>query len=86
MKQIALDSSLNELPIDLLTVQIGCTESPLALFLFVLSSYGESLSGHGFAVLFFYNHVTTFKYHWIALAESSNLHDDCTLILALGCY
>ena len=51
MKQIALDSSLNELSIDLLTVQIGCTESLLASFLFVLSLYGESLDGHGFAIV-----------------------------------
>ena len=32
MKQIALDSSLNELSIDLLTVKISCAELPLALF------------------------------------------------------
>ena len=45
-KQIALDSSLNELSIDLLhilTVQISCAESPLASFLFVFNLYGESL-------------------------------------------
>ena len=43
-------TKLNELSIDLLTVQIGCTESPLALFLFVLSLYKETLGGHGFAM------------------------------------
>ena len=32
-------------------MQIGCTELPLASFLFVLSLYGESLGGHGFAVV-----------------------------------
>ena len=39
MKQIALDSSFSELSIDLLNMQIDCAESPLALFLFVLSLY-----------------------------------------------
>ena len=52
-KQIALYSSLNELSIDPLTVQIGRTESPLASFLFVLNSYGESVDGHGFAMVLF---------------------------------
>lgn len=60
-KLIAPDSSQNELSIDLLTVQIGCTEVPLASFLFVLSLYGESGLG-GYAVLpcngFIYDHVT----------------------------
>ena len=51
MKLIALDSSLNELSIDFLTVQIGGMESPLALLLFVLSLYGESLGGHGFTMI-----------------------------------
>ena len=50
-KEIVLDSSLTELSIDLLTVQISCTEPPLALFLFVLNLYGESLGGHGFVVV-----------------------------------
>ena len=48
MKQTALDSSLKKLSTDALTVQISRTESPLALFLFVLSFYGESLGGCGF--------------------------------------
>ena len=48
MKQIALDGSLNELSADALTLQIGCAESTLASFLFVLSFYGESLGGCGF--------------------------------------
>ena len=43
MKQITLDSPLKKLSSDALTVQIGCTESTLASFLFVLSFYGESL-------------------------------------------
>ena len=50
-QKIALDSSLNELSINLLTVQIGCTESPLVSSLFVLSLYGESLGGHDFAIV-----------------------------------
>ncbi len=60
-KLLAPDSSHNKLSIDLLTVQIGCTEVPLASFLFVLSLYGESGLG-GYAVLpcngFIYDHVT----------------------------
>ena len=75
-KQIALDSLLNKLSIDLLNVQIGCVNVLLALFLFVLSLYGKCLGGHGFKMV-----LST-----IVLAESSNVHDDCTLILVLGCY
>ena len=48
MKQIALDSSLKKLSTDALAMQIGSAESPLALFLFVLSFYGESSGGRGF--------------------------------------
>ena len=51
MEKIALDSSLNELSIDALTVQICSTEPPLALFLFVLSFYGESLDWHGYVTV-----------------------------------
>ena len=51
MKQISLDSPLKKLSSDALTVQIGCMESPLASFLFVLSFYGESLGGCGFATV-----------------------------------
>ena len=51
MKQIALDSPLKKLSSDALTVQIGCAESPLASFLFVLSFYGESLGGCGFTTV-----------------------------------
>ena len=51
MKQIALDSPLKKLSSDALTVKIGCAESPLASFLFVLSFYGESLGGCGFATV-----------------------------------
>ena len=46
-----LDSSLNELSTDALTVQIGSTEPLLALFLFVLSFYGKSLDGRGFVTV-----------------------------------
>jgi hypothetical protein len=48
MKQITVDSSLNKLSTEALTVQIGRAESPLASFLLVLSFYGESLGGRGF--------------------------------------
>ena len=41
MKQIAVDSSMKKLSIEVLILQIGCAESPLALFLLVLSFYGE---------------------------------------------
>ena len=51
MKQSALDSPLNKLSSDALTVQIGCAELPLASFLFVLSFYRESLGGCGFATV-----------------------------------
>ena len=43
-----LDSSLNELSTDALTVQIGSAEPLLASFLFVLSFYEESLGGRGY--------------------------------------
>ena len=57
MKQITLDSSQNELSIDLLTTQIGCMESLLALFWFVLSLYGKVW--YGMALQWFiYNRVT----------------------------
>ena len=32
-------------------MQIGSAEAPLALFLFVLSFYGESLGGRGFVTI-----------------------------------
>ena len=48
MNQIALDGSLMSYT---LTAQISCAESPLALFLFALSFYGESLGGCGFATV-----------------------------------
>ena len=51
MKQIALDSPLKKLSSDALIVQIGCAESLLASFLFVLRFYGESLGGCGFATV-----------------------------------
>ena len=46
-KQIALDSSLNGLSFDGLTVQIDSAESPLASFSFVLTFYGKNSSGRG---------------------------------------
>ena len=51
MEKIALDSSLNELSTDALTVQNGSAEPLLASFLFVLSFYGESLGGRGFVTV-----------------------------------
>ena len=51
MKQMTVDRSLKKLSIDTLTMKIGCTESPLASFLYVLSFYGETLGGHGFATV-----------------------------------
>ena len=46
-----LDSLLNELSTDALTVQIGSAEPPLASFLFVLSFYGGSLGGRGYVTV-----------------------------------
>ena len=40
-----LDRSLNKLCVDTITVQISSAELPLASLLFVLSLYGEILSG-----------------------------------------
>ena len=48
---MALDSSLNELSTNVLTVQIVSAEPLLALFLFALSLYGESLGEHGFVTV-----------------------------------
>ena len=48
MKQITVDSSLNKLSTEALTVQIGRAELTLASFFVVLSFYGESLGGRGF--------------------------------------
>ena len=50
MGKNALDSSLNELSTDALTVQIGSAESLLASFLFV-SFYEESLGGRGYVTV-----------------------------------
>ena len=47
----ALDSSLNELSTDALTVQIGSAEPLLASFLFILSFYEESLGGRGYVTV-----------------------------------
>ena len=46
-----LDSSLNELSTDILTVQIGSVEPLLASFLFILSFYEESLGGRGYVTV-----------------------------------
>ena len=51
MEKIALDSSLNELSTDAITVQNGSAEPLLASFLFVLSFCGESLGGRGFVTV-----------------------------------
>ena len=51
MKQITVDSSMKKLSTEALTLQIGRAESPLASFLLVLSFYGESLGGRGFATV-----------------------------------
>ena len=50
-KKNALDSSLNELSTDALTVQIDSAEPPLVSFLFVLSFYEESLGGRGYVTV-----------------------------------
>ena len=47
MKQITVDSSLNKLSTEALTVQIGSAELTLISFFVVLSFYGESLGGRG---------------------------------------
>ena len=51
MGKISLDSSLNELSTDALTMQNGSAEPLLASFLFVLSFYGESLGGCDFVMV-----------------------------------
>ena len=51
MKQITVDSSMKKLSTEAFTLQIGRTESLLASFLLVLSFYGESLGGRGFATV-----------------------------------
>ena len=45
MVKHALDSSLNKLCVDALTVQIGSAELPLASLLFVLRLYGDIIRG-----------------------------------------
>ena len=52
-EQVSLDSSLNVLSVDTLTVQISCVDLPLALCLFVLSLYVETLGGRGFTTVLF---------------------------------
>ena len=51
MKQITVDSSLNKLSTEALTVQIGRAEWTLASFFVVLSFYEESLGGRGFVMV-----------------------------------
>ena len=51
MKQMTVNRSLKELSIETLTTKIGHVESPLASFLFALSSYGETLGGRGFVMV-----------------------------------
>ena len=67
MKRIAVDSPMKKLSIEVLTLQIGCTESPLASFLLVLSFYGESLGGRGFVTVLL---RSRYKRRWIELVES----------------
>ena len=71
----ALDSSLNELSTDALTVQIGSAEPLLASFLFVLSFYEESLGGRGYVTV-----LSRYKHRWIELVESYLASDTRTLI------
>ena len=47
MKQMTAVRSLKKLSIVTLIMKIGCAESSLASFLFVLSFYGETLGGRG---------------------------------------
>ena len=51
MVKHALDSSLDKLCVDALTVQIGSAELLLASLLFVLSLYGEIFRGRNSYVL-----------------------------------
>ena len=51
MKQIAVDSSMKKLSTEVLALQIGPAESPLASFLLKLSFYGESLGGRDFVTV-----------------------------------
>ena len=51
MKYDTVDSLKKRLSTEALSLQIGRTESPLPLFLLVLSFYGESLEGHSFAIV-----------------------------------
>ena len=51
MKQITVDSSLNKLSNEALTVQIGHTELMLASYFVVLRFYGESLGRCGFVMV-----------------------------------
>ena len=44
---MTVDRSLKKLSIEPLTTKVGCAESPLASFLFVLSFYEETLGGRG---------------------------------------
>ena len=67
MKQMTVDRSLKKLSIETLTMKIGCAESPLASFLFVLSFYGETLGGHGFVTVCL---RSRYKHRWIELMES----------------
>ena len=51
MKQIAVDSSMKKLSTEALILQIGPAVSLVALYLLVLSFYGESLGGRGFVTV-----------------------------------
>ena len=80
MKQIAVDSSMKRLSIETLILQIGYAESLLASFLLVLSFYGESLGGRGFATVL----PTIMLQAPLDRARGELPFDTRTLISALG--
>ena len=51
MEKISLGGSGNEVSFDFSIVEIGSAEQPLALFIFVLSLYGETSKGRGLVIL-----------------------------------
>ena len=57
MRRHALDSSLNKLYVDTLTLQISSAELLLASLLFVLSLYGEILRGRNCLRALIYDHI-----------------------------
>ena len=51
MEQISLGGSWNAVSFDVSIVEIGSAEQPPALFIFVLSLYGETSKGRGSVIL-----------------------------------